>query len=203
MRERDPRWFSDSFYSVRITEDLEVFFADTSVFVEDYYQYSWAYEIQEGLAFQDPEEQLLFLRAAMGNSTADFKFLVGHHPIYSNGFNGGYTDVGEALVPLIDEYGIVAYINGHDHSQEHIIKNETNYFTSGAGSLTYKGPWVERDPARFENNDPGFMAFVFDEEACTAYFFNDNATGLYNYTMPRPSLSEEDQARVRLRGPLL
>ena len=187
LRERDPRWFADRFYSVRITDDIEVFFADTSVFVEEYYQYSWAYDVEDGLVYQDPYEQMDFLENALANSTAVWKFIVGHHPIHSNGFNGGYPDVSVMLMPLIEMYNVTAYLNGHDHSMQHIVSDETHFFTSGAGSVTHEG-FTPREPALFESDESGFTAIVFDPEGATVYFFDDNATGLYNYTIPTPVL---------------
>ncbi len=193
LRERDSRWYADRYYSVRITDDIEIFFADTSVFVTEYYEQSWAYDVQGGLAYQDPEEQLAFLDGALANSTAVWKFIVGHHPIHSNGFSGGYPEVAAALDPLIEQYNVTAYLNGHDHSMQHIIADagglSTSYFTSGAGSVTHKG-FTPREPALFESDVPGFTAFVFDTEGVTAYFFDGNGTGLYNYTIPLPQADE-------------
>ena len=37
LRARDPRWFEDRFYTIMVN-DIEIFFADTSVFVSEYYQ---------------------------------------------------------------------------------------------------------------------------------------------------------------------
>ena len=84
LRARDPRWFEDRFYTIMVN-DIEIFFADTSVFVSEYYQYSWAYDVEGGLAEQDPEEQLAYLESALANSTATWKLLLGHHPMHSNG----------------------------------------------------------------------------------------------------------------------
>ena len=85
----------------------------------------------------------------------------------------------------MERHNVTAYVNGHDHSMQHIISNTTSFFTSGAGSVTHKG-FIEREPARFESDVPGFTAFVFDPFGVTTYFFDGNATGLYNYTIPLP-----------------
>ena len=37
LRARDPRWFEDRFYTIKVN-DIEILFADTSVFVSEYYQ---------------------------------------------------------------------------------------------------------------------------------------------------------------------
>ncbi|QDZ22618.1 metallophosphoesterase [Chloropicon primus] len=185
LRQRDQRWFADHFYSVRVSEDLEVFFVDTSVFISEYYQYSWAYDVEGGLAEQNPEEQLAFLDGALASSNAKWKVLVGHHPMHSNGFSGGYEEVTDVLEPLIKVHNVSAYFNGHDHSQQHIVSDGVSYFTQGAGSMTHKG-FVPREPALFESDLPGFSAIVYDEDDVRVYFFDDNANGLYNYSLPAP-----------------
>ena len=171
----DPRWYANRFYSVELTPDIEIFFADTSVFVSEYYQYSWAYDVEGGLAEQDPEEQLAYLESALANSTATWKLLLGHHPMHSNGYNGGYEEVTQALDPLIRRYNVTAYFNGHDHSQQHIVSEDVHYFTQGAGSVTHQG-FVPREPALFESDLSGFTALRFDPESLVVYFFDDQVS---------------------------
>ena len=42
IRRIDPRWFADRFFSLAVSDDIEFFFADTSVFVSEYYDQPWA-----------------------------------------------------------------------------------------------------------------------------------------------------------------
>jgi len=200
LRKRDPRWFADRFYSVVLSPNIEIFFADTSVFVSEYYNFDWASDVKGGLAEQDPKEQLAYLESALANSKATWKLLLGHHPMHSNGYNGGYEEVTQALDPLIRRYNVTAYFNGHDHSQQHIVSEDVHYFTQGAGSVTHQG-FVPREPALFESDLSGFTALRFDPEALGVYFFDDQANGLYNYTIPRSSeQSLEDSVTLDFSG---
>ena len=38
--------------------------------------------------------------------------------------------------PLLDRYGVHAYLNGHEHNLEHIVVDNVHYITCGAGSAT-------------------------------------------------------------------
>jgi len=191
LRARDPRWFEDRFYTIKVN-DIEILFADTSVFVSEYYQYPWAKDVKGGLAQQDPKEQLAYLESALADSTATWKLLLGHHPMHSNGYYGGYEEVTQALDPLIRRYNVTAYFNGHDHSQQHIVSEDVHYFTQGAGSVTHQG-FVTREPALFESDLSGFTALKFDPESLVVYFFDDQGNGLYNYTIPRPPGEESSE----------
>ena len=51
---------------------------------------------------------------------AQWIIVVGHYPIYSAGSNGGAPELEEYLEPLMEEYGVDAYICGHDHTSEHL-----------------------------------------------------------------------------------
>ena len=195
LRQRDWRWIADRYYNVRVTDDLELFFVDTSPFIQEYYNYSWAYDVVGGLANQSTEAQLAFVENALAESTATWRFMVGHHPMYSNGFDGGYAEVREAFQPLIDRYNVTAYLNGHDHSMQHIALDGMHYITSGAGSLTQPG-FTPRHPALFEYDQPGFTAYRVNSTGVTMYFFDGEGNGLYNYTIPREEGLEDDGARI-------
>ena len=182
LREREPRWYADRYYLVKAAPYVDIIFLDTSVFVQEYYNQSWAYDVEGGLSTQDPDAQLAFLREALQNSTANWKIVVGHHPLYSRGFSGGYADMRDALEPLFQEYNVTAYLNGHDHSLQHLNQNGIHYFVSGGGSLTHSG-FPGSTPTLFEYDRPGFAAYAFTPENMIVYFFDDNANAIYNRTI--------------------
>lgn len=51
--------------------------------------------------------------------------MIGHHPLYSYGLHGNHNDLIEVLQPLFDKYPVHAYLSGHDHDVQCIVKQNT------------------------------------------------------------------------------
>ncbi len=85
----------------------------------------------------DWSQQLKWLKKNLANSTATWKIVFGHHPLYSSGVHGSSTELIAKLSPLFKRYGVKLYINGHDHDYERSKPIEgTTYLTCGAGAKT-------------------------------------------------------------------
>jgi predicted phosphodiesterase len=114
-------------------------------------------------------EQFLWLESELKKSTADWKMVVHHHPVYSSDENDygdlwktnrssrGDTNV-QAMSKLYDQYGVDVVFNGHIHSYERtwqvrdgkVVQNGgTQYFVTGGGG----GPLETAGPSRpkFQN----------------------------------------------------
>jgi acid phosphatase len=66
----------------------------------------------------DWQRQLSWLRASLAASTAPWKVVVGHHPIYSSGLYGNDPGLRAKLSALMAKHGVQLYINGHEHNYE-------------------------------------------------------------------------------------
>ncbi|ETO36162.1 hypothetical protein RFI_00899 [Reticulomyxa filosa] len=66
------------------------------------------------------EEEWTWLKAQLASSTANYILVCGHYPIYSIAEHGPTWSLVEKLKPLLLEYQVSAYINGHDHTFEFI-----------------------------------------------------------------------------------
>jgi 3',5'-cyclic AMP phosphodiesterase CpdA len=82
------------------------------------------------------QHQLPWLKRALAASTAPWKVVVGHHPIYSSGFYGDDPAAIARLTPLFQHYGVQLYINGHEHHYERsrVIEGTTYLQVGGAGA---------------------------------------------------------------------
>ena len=147
---KSPRWRMPARYFSR-TETLadgsaaDLFFIDTIPFIRAYR--GSAVRIDD----QDPAAQLAWLDQALGASTAPWKIVIGHHPLYTalGGAHHDQPDLIAPLAPLLRRHHVPVYINGHDHSMQCVEMDGIAYVTTGAGSETY-----ETGPA----NRPGFAA---------------------------------------------
>ncbi len=80
------------------------------------------------------QHQLPWLKAALARSTAPWKVVVGHHPLYTAGFYGDDAAGIARLAPLFKRHGVQLYINGHDHNYERTKRiHGTTYLTVGGG----------------------------------------------------------------------
>jgi 3',5'-cyclic AMP phosphodiesterase CpdA len=106
------------------------------------------------------QEQTRWLEAdLMGAQSADFRFLMAHHPPMTavkrrQGDNPQMT----ALEPMFEKYKVSAGFFGHDHNYQHYLKNGVHYFiTGGGGAPLYD---VDLPPARITKKVASTENFV-------------------------------------------
>lgn len=130
-----------------------------------------------------PGRQIAWLKHALQHSQADWKVVVGHHPIYSGGRHGGSPELAARLEPLFKAYGVQAYLCGHDHALQHIQIDGTAHVCTGAGASA--GPARDIPGTRFRHAEPGFAMFVLQDEALTLEFRDFNGRSLYRTALAR------------------
>jgi len=82
----------------------------------------------------DWKRQLPWLQDSLRRSTAPWKVVVGHHPIYASGVYGNDPAAIRRLTPLFQRYGVALYINGHEHHYERSVALAgTTYLVVGGG----------------------------------------------------------------------
>ncbi len=93
--------------------------------------------IREGWAGH--EEQLAWLDRALGASTARWKLVFGHHPLYTHSGRGQDDAMIRQLEPLLVEHGVDVYFAGHDHILELLQpRRGVQYVVTGAGAGPHK-----------------------------------------------------------------
>jgi acid phosphatase len=127
--------------------DIHLFFINTVVWLgKESFPYKW---LGSDIGKEDQEAQIEWLTSKLRGSTARYKFVFGHHGIYSIGPHGGKMRMKE-LDDILRKYRVTAYVNGHDHCLYHISRDGMHYICSGAGSQIlddYRGGPVFTDPA--------------------------------------------------------
>jgi len=133
-----------------------------------------------------PIRQLVWLERELRTSTAAWKIVVGHHPVYAGGKHGNTEALIALLKPLFDRFGVQVYLNGHDHDLEHVIVSRTHYLTSGAGSKPKPAEGI--DGTQFVMGDRlGFMIGRVAPSAMDVEFIDDQGASLYRARVPRVS----------------
>lgn len=59
----------------------------------------------------------------------------GHYPMYSYGEKGDNEELKDYLRPLLEGYGVHAYLCGHDHIAEHLKYRGVDYIVTGHSSM--------------------------------------------------------------------
>ncbi|MCP4216322.1 MAG: hypothetical protein GY765_16860 [bacterium] len=123
--QRSERWVMPSFYytfTVPYSQSAGVQF--------------FALDTNPIATWKDVDRQLQWLEDELGKSTARWKIVFGHHPVYSNGKHGDSTRMKGWVYPLLEHYGVDLYLCGHDHDLQ-ILKpvqgTALHYAVSGAG----------------------------------------------------------------------
>jgi 3',5'-cyclic AMP phosphodiesterase CpdA len=95
------------------------------------------------------QHQMPWLKKALTASTAPWKVVVGHHPIYSAGFYGDDRSAIARLTPLFRQQGVQLYINGHEHNYERTQPIDgTTYLIVGGGGATLRRVVANQRTAR-------------------------------------------------------
>ena len=136
---------------------------------------------------QDPAPQLAWFEAALAKSTADWKLVIGHHPVWSGGGGaliGGEADLQERLDPILQRHRIPLYLNGHDHDLQHVARGATHYVCTGAGSKV-------RNDCKMAGSDfcslqSGFTAFSLTGKELKVAYRDYTGAELKVVEIPRP-----------------
>lgn len=116
--------------------------------------------------------QLAWLDEALGGSKARWKVVVGHHPVYSGG-HGDSACLIKTLTPMLEAHGVQFYINGHDHSLQHIRRGSVDYVCTGSGAEA-NDKLKAIQGTLHASSTAGFAAFHFAVDAA-AFEFRDHA----------------------------
>lgn len=155
----------------------DFFFLDTNPLA----QVGWWKE----LVWADPqaEAQLQWLERELAASSADWKIVVGHHPVFSGGSHGNTRFLAERLPPIFEEHGVQLYLNGHDHDLQHIHQGRTNYLTSGAAASSRETSAI--GGTKFAEAKLGFLSTRLGPASATLSFIGADSSTLHEAVIVR------------------
>ena len=191
--ERSDRWYlpaqyyaetmtlGDSTASHRATRVLFVFLDTLPIATERSHRSRFS---QTGV--WDDDAQLAWLDQTLASSDAEWKIVVGHHPVYTG--STSYLDnpfLIERLVPIFERRGVQIYFAGHDHNLQHHRPpgSPVDYFISGAGSLTREV--VQTPNTLFAYRSPGFMVASASRNGMVVRSYDEDGNVIYSADVPR------------------
>jgi len=132
---------------------------------------------------QDIPKQIAWFESALAASTAQWKIVVAHHPVYSGGEHGDTPYIIEHILPLLEQYKVQAYFNGHDHDLQHLQAGAVNLFCSGAGSKIRATSNTSH--TKFAKSCSGFTAVALQADRMDVRMIDDHGQLVYNATVSR------------------
>jgi tartrate-resistant acid phosphatase type 5 len=179
---KNSRWRMPARYYAQshpVDKDItaDFFYIDTTPMVGIYYNPFFEESTRNQVITQNVPAQLAWLKAALAASKAQWKIVIGHHPIYSGGEHGDTHELIEHILPLLQEYGVQAYFNGHDHDLQHLMAGDINLFISGGGSQMR--PTGKTKRTKFAKSSSGFTAVSLGPQAMDVRMIDSKGTLLY------------------------
>ncbi|MGZ4965064.1 MAG: metallophosphoesterase [Limisphaerales bacterium] len=141
------------------------------------------------------DKQLAWLKEQLAASSARWKFVVAHHPVFSNGGHGHDSNIlamRKKLLPLFNRYKVDAYITGHDHDLQRIEPpgSQTLFLISGAaGKLR---PQKYKDYSPFYRSTLGFLSIELSPTEMHGKFLDSKGAVLNEWTRPALGLGKLD-----------
>ena len=112
--------------------------------------------------------ELEWLDQQLAKSTAPWKIVYGHHPLYSSGRHGSDPELAAKLAPIFAKHKVPLYLCGHDHGYERFNSiNGTIYIVNGGGGAPlYK--FGKSAQTAFVSSQFSFMTFdVYQDKIIT------------------------------------
>jgi 3',5'-cyclic AMP phosphodiesterase CpdA len=159
-------------------------FLDTSPFDPELYHDK---RMHKDFFQQDTAAQKKWLDSLLTNSTAKWKIVVGHHPLYTSGPRLNITQpIIAAFDAVLEKHKIDVYFAGHEHDLQHQQpKGKTvHHFVSGAGSE--KRPTGKAEMTKFSASEHGFMAVSLQANNLLIQVINEQGKILYKTTITKP-----------------
>ncbi len=132
-------WGAPQFYNVR-KGDVEFFALDSTVFLPGYVG---TYLDNPGRALKQAEIQYQWLDKALGDSTAKYKVVFAHYPMYSSDNHANDPALirwRKRMEPLLAKHNVDVFLAGHDHHYERTGPIQgVRHFISGGGGMPGKG----------------------------------------------------------------
>ncbi len=130
------------------------------------------------------QAQLDWLREELEKSTARWKIVYGHHPIYSHGAHGPTARLVEQLLPVLQNRAD-AFFAGHEHDMQHLKpEGGLHFFIAGSGGAGVR-PIQSGPRSLFAASSHGFSVIEADATKLKVTFVDASVKPLYDYTLKK------------------
>jgi hypothetical protein len=135
------------------------------------------------------EAEVIWLDKAIAASTARWKVVYGHHPIFApekNAKNGAYMKYMQARLWPILRGRVDAYLCGHQHAMAHMDAREgVHFFMSGGGGAPLSKVARKSPGALFAESTFGFLTLQADGARMTIAIFDTDGKAFDSEVMAK------------------
>ena len=180
-----PRWILPAKYykkefSFGNGEMLDMFFMDSNPYQKDLLSAGSAYPELNAL---DTVYQNGWIESGLRNSSAKWKLVIGHHPLYTCGVRKNQPQYMRKFEGLFNETHVDAYFCGHEHDlQVHKPVGSVTYFVSGGGG-SKRAVQAPFEFTHFAKSTLGFMVVEVMNSTMTVTSYNENGQVLHVETI--------------------
>lgn len=136
------------------------------------------------------DEQIRWLEQGLKASTATWKIVYGHHPVFSYGKHGSEKRMFDLIRPIMEKYKVNAYVCGHDHDRQLLGPvNDVYYIVAGTGSKSRDTRYGEL--TIFAATNLGFAWFRVSSKEMHMQFINGEGIVEYAHTWTKTALYKE------------
>ena len=179
-RWRLPSKYYREQFNFGVGETLDIFFMDSNPYQKDLLSAGNAYPELNSI---DTVYQNGWAEDGLRSSTANWKLVFGHHPLYTCGMRKTQPQYMRKFEGLFNETHVDAYICGHEHDlQVHKPTGTVTYFVSGGGGSKrpIQSPF---EFTHFAQSSLGFMVVEILNGKMEVTSYNENGQVLYVETI--------------------
>lgn len=139
------------------------------------------------------EEQLRWLEDRLARSTARWKIVFGHHPLYTNSGRENDVTMIEHLEPIFDRWDVDLYFAGHDHILELLrpVKGVQYVVSGGGGGPDGAGRVTWRDETTvYAATGGGFVALRIGRDELVLEFVRTDARTQFVHVLRKAAPSQ-------------
>ena len=144
------------------------------------------FALDSGLGIQ---AQLVWLEGLLQKSTAPWKIVYQHHPLYSSGLRHGPTEAQQSnLEPLLTTYGVQVVFAGHEHFYERLVPRFgiSHFIVGSGGQLRRNGIRKgSKDTAAGFDTDNAFLVVAIDGDTMSFEAVSRTGAIVDKGTIPR------------------
>jgi 3',5'-cyclic AMP phosphodiesterase CpdA len=178
-----PARYFEKKFKINRSQSAQFIFMDTNPFVDAYHKENETYQVKG----MDTAGQRRWMDSILNvTSKQDWKFVIGHHSIYSLGKRKpGMKDLMNKFDATFKSHGVHAYICGHEHDLQiiHPENQSTIHFISGAGSEIRNAGVAEGKD--FYHGKQGFMMFSIMENKTLVQVIDISGKVISKYTLTK------------------
>lgn len=114
-----------------------------------------------------------WLEEALKASSARWKIVALHRPLYSSGLHGSARALRLSLEPLLTQYKVALVLAGHDHEYERLEAKGITHIVSGGGGAYLRDFFLVQPQSKVRKVSPNYLILEATAEKLSVTALND------------------------------